>query len=187
VRRNWFVAAIVIGVVAIVIAAIAMRLSDDSSSNPSATEWANSVCASLATWKSSMQSLTDVQTLNADTLDQKIEDGQAATSTLVDELKALGRPDLESGAELQQELSNDVDQLQSSFDSMKETAQQITESGSFTLNDLAPLLPQFQALVADASKTVDALQNANVAESTKPELQAAFADAQSCQDLETNG
>ena len=29
-RRNWFIAAIVIGVVAIVVAAIAMRLSDDN-------------------------------------------------------------------------------------------------------------------------------------------------------------
>lgn len=33
VKQNWFIAAIVIGVLAIVIAAIAMRLSDDGSSS----------------------------------------------------------------------------------------------------------------------------------------------------------
>ena len=42
VRRNWFIAAIVIGVLAIVVAAVVMRLSDDGP--PTTAEWADAVC-----------------------------------------------------------------------------------------------------------------------------------------------
>jgi hypothetical protein len=189
VRRGWFVAAIVIGVAAIVVAAIAMRLTDDASPNasPSASEWASSVCSDLATWKTSISSLADVQTLTAATLNQKIDDAQAATSTLVDQLKALGRPDLESGDQLQQDLATSVDELQSTFDSMKQTAQQATQGGTLSIQALAPLLPQFQKLLGEASTMVKTLQDANVAASSKSELQSAFAGAQSCQDLSKNG
>jgi hypothetical protein len=41
VKQNWFIAAIVVGIVAIVIAAVAMRLSDDGAS--SSVAWAKSV------------------------------------------------------------------------------------------------------------------------------------------------
>ena len=48
-RRNWFIAAIVIGVLAIVIAAVVMRLTED---DPETTaEWADSVCTSLSDWR----------------------------------------------------------------------------------------------------------------------------------------
>jgi uncharacterized membrane-anchored protein YhcB (DUF1043 family) len=192
VRRNWFIAAIVLGVVAIAVAALAMRLkADNTTSKPTATEWASSVCTSLATWKSSIESLANVsgETLNQDTLSQKIDDAQVATETLVSDLKALGPPDLESGDQLEQDLSSDVDQLQASFDSLKQGALEATQAGSPAdfLKALGALGPQFQSLREAASKTVDDLQNANIAASAKSELQAAFASAQSCQDLKSNG
>lgn len=190
-RRNWFIAAIAVGVLAIAIAALAMRLTADSTGNPSATEWAGSVCTSLATWKSSIESLANVSggTLNQDTLSQKIDAAQVATDTLVSDLKALNPPDLESGDQLQQTLSSDADQLQTSFDTLKQGALEATQAGSPAgfLSALGALGPQFQSLRDAASKTVDDLQNANVASSAKSELQAAFANAQSCQDLKSNG
>jgi len=189
VRRGWFIAAIAIGVAAIVIAAIAMRLTGDASpdAKPSATEWASSVCTDLATWKSSVSSLADVQTLNAATLNQKIDDAQTATSTLVDQLEALGPPDLESGDQLKQDLTTSLDQLQSTFDSMKETAQQATQGGSLSIAALAPLAPEFQQLLQEASTIVKTLQSANVVANAKSELQSAFDDAASCQQLRGNG
>jgi hypothetical protein len=189
VLRGWFIAAIAIGVGAIVIAAVAMRLSDNGSSdaNPSTTDWASSVCSDLATWKSSVSSLADVQTLNAATLNQKIEDAQTATSTLVDQLEALGPPDLQSGDQLRQDLTTSTDQLRSTFDSMKETAQQATQGGSLSIPALAPLAPQFQQLLQEASTIVKTLENANVVSDAKSELQSAFSDAESCQQLRGNG
>ena len=191
-RRSWFVAAVVVGVAAIVIAAVAMRLSDDDGSgNPSATEWADSVCSSLATWKSSIESLADVGggTLTAETLQQKIDDGQAATKTLVDDLKALGPPDLQAGEQAKQQLSDDVDQISSTFATLQKGAQQATKAGSPAafVQELAKLGPQFQTLLDATSKTLQDLENADVAEQDKAELQAAFAGAQSCQSLQSSG
>ena len=54
-RRNWFIAAIGLGIAAIVIAAVAMRLSDDGP--PTTEEWAGSVCTSLSDWRESIASL----------------------------------------------------------------------------------------------------------------------------------
>jgi len=191
VRRNWFVAAIVIGVASIAIAALLMRLTADDESSPSASAWADSVCTSLGTWKSSIESLADVSTgtLNAETLAQKIDAAEEATATLVTELRDLGPPDLESGDTLEQELSAAADELQSSVGALKQGAEQASEAASpqeFP-KALAALAPQFQALLDRASATVDDLQNADLAGSAKAELQAAFADAESCQALTANG
>jgi len=189
VRRSWLGAAILLGIVAIVVAAIAMRLSDNGSSQPSAAEWADSVCSSLATWKSSIESLHDVSggTLTADSLNAKIDDGKAATQKLIDDLKALGPPDLQAGDQAKQQLTSDLDSIQSTFDQLQGAAQQATQGGKLSLPALAQLAPQFQALLDAASNTVDDVKSANVAEQDKAELQAAFADAQSCQALQSSG
>ena len=48
---------------------------------------------------------------------------------------------------------------------------------------MAALEPDFAALRTAISGTVTTLQNADVAESSKAELQQAFADAPSCESL----
>ena len=183
-RRNWFIAAIGIGIAAIVIAAVAMRLSDDDP--PTTEEWASSVCTSLSDWRESIVSLTDAggEPLTADSLRDKLGDASDATSDLVTQLRDLGPPDLESGEELEQQLDASVDELESSFDSVKDGAEEVADApaGEF-IQQLAALEPDFAALQTAISGTVTTLQNADVAESSKAELQQAFADAPSCESL----
>jgi hypothetical protein len=190
VRRSWFIAAVLLGVVAIAIAALAMRLSEDDG-NPSTTEWADAVCTDLATWKTSIESLADVSggTLTAETLSEKIDTAQEATQTLVTELEGLGPPDLESGDELQQQLSSSADELRSSFESLQQAAEQAAQAGAPAefLQGLTALAPQFQALLDAVQATVDDLRNANLSAEAKTELQAAFDGSQSCQELRGNG
>ena len=184
-RRNWFVAAIAIGVAAIVIAAIAMRLSDDG--GPETTqEWAEFVCSDLTDWKSSITALADTggEPLTADTLRDKLGDASDATSQLVSQLRDLGPPDLESGDQLEEQLDESTAELESSFDTLKESAEEAADAptGEF-LQQLAGLAPDFAALQTAISNTVTTLQDADVAEESKAELQQAFADAPSCQSL----
>ena len=77
-----------------------------------------------------------------------------------------------------------MDELESSFDSLKDGAEEAANApaGEF-LQQLAALEPDFAALQTAISGTVTTLQNADVAESSKAELQQAFADAPSCQSL----
>jgi hypothetical protein len=184
VRRNWFIAAIGIGIAAIVIAAVAMRLSDDSP--PTTEEWAGSVCTSLSDWRESITSLADAggEPLTADSLRDKVGDASDATSDLVTQLRDLGAPDLESGDELEQQLDASADELESSFESVKASAEEVADApaGEF-LQQLATLGSDFAALQTAISGTVTTLQNADVAEGSKAELQQAFADAPSCESL----
>ena len=185
-RRNWFIAAVVIGIAAIVIAAIAMRLSDDD--GPQTTEeWAGEVCTSLSDWRDSITSLADVsgEPLTADTLRDKLGEAEDATSDLVTQLRDLGPPDLEEGDELQQQLDESAAELESRFDDLKESAEAAADApASEFLQQLAGLTSDFAALQTAISTTVSSLENANVAEDSKAELQQAFADAPSCQALE---
>jgi hypothetical protein len=183
VRRNWFIAAIGIGIAAIVIAALAMRLSDDGP--PTTEEWADSVCTSLSDWRESIASLhAEGEPVTADSLRDKLGDASDATSDLVTQLRDLGPPDLESSEELEQQLDASVDELESSFDSVKDGAEEVADApaGEF-IQQLAALEPDFAALQTAISGTVTTLQNADVAESSKAELQQAFADAPSCESL----
>ena len=183
-RRNWFIAAIGVGIAAIVIAAVAMRLSDDGP--PTTEEWAGSVCTSLSDWRESIASLADDdgEPLTADALRGKLEDASDATSDLVSQLRDLGPPDLESNDELEQQLVAYVNELESSFDSLKDGAVVVADApaGEF-LQQLAALQPNVAALRTAISGTVTTLQSADVAESSKAELQQAFAEAPSCESL----
>ena len=187
-RRNWFIAAIVIGVVAIVVAAVAMRLSDDDSGAPQSTaDWAESVCTDLSDWRDSITSLADVsgQTLTPDLLREKLDTADSATTTLVSELRDLGPPDLAAGDELQQELQSSVDDLQSSYDDLKTAADEAADAGGAEfLQQLAGLATQFSSFVTAIQSTVDTLRNANVGAESKAELQQAFDDAPACQSLQ---
>jgi hypothetical protein len=185
VRRNWFIAAVVLGILAVVVAAVAMRLSDDGPK--SAEEWADSVCTSLSDWRASITSLADVggEPLTADSLREKLDDANAATSELVSELQDLGPPDLEGGDQAEEQLDKSTAQLESSYDALKESAEEAADAPpSEFLQQLAGLASEFAALQTTISTTVSTLQNADVAEESKAELRQAFADAPSCESLQ---
>jgi ABC-type transporter Mla subunit MlaD len=184
-RRNWFVAAIAVGLAAIVIAAAVMRLTADDDS--ATTAWADSVCASLGDWRASIVALTDVSGgLDEETLEQKLDDAEDATAQLVSELRDLGAPDLEAGDELEQQLESTVESLESKYETLKSDAEQALGAAGTSaelLQALASLAPQFQALLTSASGAVDELRGANLGADAKAELERAFADAESCQEL----
>lgn len=184
-RRNWFVAAVVIGVAAIVIAAVAMRLSDDGP--PTTEEWAGAVCTSFADWNESITSLADVggEPLTVDTLRDRLDEAGSATDELVTQLRDLGAPDLEAGDELQQQLDDSAAELESKFDALKESAEDVADApASEFLGQLAGVASDFAALQTAIATTVSSLQDANVADESRAELQQAFADAPSCQSLQ---
>ena len=184
-QRNWLIAAVALGLVAIVIAAVAMRLSDDEP--PTTQEWADAVCTSLSDWRTSIGDIADVsgEQLSADLLRERIDDAASATSELVTDLRDLGPPDLESGDELEQELDDLTADLEASFDELEENAEAAADApAGQLLGNLSALASAFAALQSQIGQAVTALQDADVAEESKAELQSAFADAPSCQSLQ---
>jgi hypothetical protein len=186
VRRNWLIAAVVLGLLAIVIAAVAMRLSDDDP--PTTQEWAGEVCASLSDWRTSIAGLADVsgEQLSADLLRDRIDEAETATSELVSELRGLGTPDLDAGNELDEQLDESTAELESGFDDLRESAEAAADApASEFLAALADLADDFAALQSEIAETVDDLRAADVADESKAELESAFANAPACQALQT--
>lgn len=187
-RSRWFIAAIVVGLAAIVIAVVASKLKDDGDSGTLTTaEWASAVCTDIGEWKSSITSLADVSggSLTKDSLQQKLSDAKAATDTLVSQLQDLGKPNVEASDELKQQLDSSATELRASYESLQSQAQDALSADSPTafLQGLAKLAPQFGQLLDQIQKTVDQLRSSNVAGDAKTELQQAFDDSESCQSL----
>src|SRR5262245_5451324 len=162
-----------------------MRLSDDGS--PTTEEWAGEVCTSFSDWRTSITSLADVsgEPLTPDTLRDKLDEASHATSELVTQLRDLGAPDLEAGDELRQQLDDAAEELESKYDTLRDSAEAAADAPpSEFLQQLAGLAPDFAALQTAISTTVSSLQNANVGDESKAELERAFADAPSCQSLQ---
>jgi hypothetical protein len=190
VRRNWFIAAIVIGILAIVIAAVAMRLSEDDGTESTA-EWADSVCTSLTDWRTSIAALADVsgEPLTADTLGDRLDEAGDATAQLVTDLRDLGRPDVVDGDEVEEALDDATDGLEESFRELQSAADDALEADdqSEFLAALAGLADDFQALLQQAGDVVATLQSASLFGEASAELEQAFADADSCQGLSDDG
>jgi hypothetical protein len=190
VRRNWLVAAAVVGVAVIVIAAVLGRVKDDDSGSVDTATWAESVCASLVDWRSSITSLADVsgETLTPELLGEKLDDAEAATDELVTELEDLGPPDLEAGDQVEQALDDAVGGLRTSYASLQAQAQDAVgvESPTEFLQALAALAPEFQSLLNQIRDTVASLQSASLFGEASAELEQAFASAGSCQELQAD-
>jgi len=191
VKRNWLLAAIVVGILVIVGAAIVARLADDDFTSVDTTEWADSVCSDLGEWRSAITGLADVGggELTPESLEQKLGDAGDATDELVDDLRRLGPPDVEAGGEAEQALDDAAEGLQDSFDSLRADAQGALDADTPTdfLQELAALAPQFQALLQQVQDTVASLQSASLFGEASAELEQAFADAESCQQLRAEG
>jgi hypothetical protein len=190
VRRNWLIAAIVVGIAAIVLAAVLARTLGDDDSGPSeeTVSWTSSVCTSLATWQASIESIANVAAtgLSKESLQQAFDDAATATDQLVSELKALGPPDLDSGAQVEQQLEASVDELSADYEEIKASAEQALDADSTAelLGALASLAPKFQELVASVNGMLETLQSEDVAAGAQDELEQAFSEAESCQELQ---
>lgn len=186
-RRSWLIAGVVVGIVAIVVAVVLVRASDEDSEATDTAAWAESVCSSLASWRSSIMSLADVsgETLTADLLRERLEEADAATDELVADLRELGPPDVEAGEEVERALDDAAAGLESSYESLKQAAQDALDAESPTefLEALAGLGDDFQGLLDRVEETVAALQSASLFGESSAELEQAFANSGSCQQL----
>ena len=109
---------------------------DDQSS---AEQWANTVCTDLNTWADSITTaITGVmsQGLSVTRSDLRTAANQAqnATSRLVDDLRAIGPPDTDSGEQAQQELQ----QLGDSIEQHANKTRELVEGASSARSAGAP-------------------------------------------------
>lgn len=178
----------VVVVVAVAVAAVVLVRDSSSESSPSSTtQWAGEVCTSLSKWRTSISSLANVSGIpTQDELRKKLTDAQVATEQLVTDLKNIGPPETSSGTQLKQELEQQGNQLQQSYENVKTGAQSAVNNASGTadlLRRLATVLPDFQKLLNEISTTIDTLQSSNVAGDSADEVRQGFEKAEPCKQL----
>jgi ABC-type transporter Mla subunit MlaD len=187
VRRNWLLAALVAVIAVIVAAVVIVRATDEDSGNLETSAWADSVCTSIADWRSSITSLADVSegTLSRDSLRERLDDAQAATEELVSDLRDLDPPQTEAGDELEQELDAAADEFETSFENLKTRGEEAldTDSTAEFLRALADLAPDAQGLLTSVATIIDTLESTNVPEESRDEVRQAFEDSEQCQAL----
>lgn len=87
---------------------------DSGDKTVSASEWADSICTSLSSWKSSVTDVSDSlkgSDLSQDELQNAADDVSDSTEAMVGDLQDAGRPETESG----QQAQDDVNQLSDEF------------------------------------------------------------------------
>lgn len=178
--RRSIVAATVAGVA--LLAAGCGSSSDSSSGDTSpTTEWADSLCTAVNTWKASITSIVDPiknGDISKDSLTTAVDDARGATDALISDLEGLGKPDTEAG----QEAKDSVDKLSTDLQSEVATIESELDSVSGIAGYIAAAPAIATALGnmgTDITSTVTTLQGLDA----KGKLQSAFADASNCADL----
>jgi hypothetical protein len=136
------------------------------------------VCSAITTWKDSVTSTTDSLrdgNLNADTLQSSVDDFENATSDFVDDLKGLGKPDTQAGAQAKESLDQLSGDLDDSISEIKSSVNDVSGvSGILTaVSEVSAALSTMSTSVSSTFSTLEGLDPGG-------ELEQAFRDAASC-------
>ena len=167
-------------VLAVALLAAGCGGSDDETSG--ASDWANSVCSAVSSWKTSVSSSRpggSIQggNLSENSLESAVDDVTDATKTLADDLKDAGRPDTADG----QKAKGVVDQLAGEIE---DGAQKIGDavddaSGGLHRGDLDDHRNPRHDGRSEVGAAVDQLEQLDPA----GELNDAFSNADECSSL----
>jgi methyl-accepting chemotaxis protein len=178
VRRTTSVAALLAG---LVLAAAGCGGSDDEATSTEA--WAAGLCTSISTWTTALgeagTALSDPSSLSVDGFKSTIEGAIDATGTFGDDLRGLGRPDTEAGSTASDELNQLADQLDDQRDELSATIDEDADTISDLLGKLSSITSTLTSMANEVGQTFDNLSNLDGA----AELESAFEDAESCQQL----
>jgi hypothetical protein len=155
--------------------------SGGSSDKKASEAYANSVCTAIGSWEQQIKSIaTDFSGgISQASLQAKVTQAEAATKTLVTQIKAVPPPDTSQGQAAKQQL----DQLSTDATTTVNAAQsamtgiQANASGATITAAVIALAPQVKNLVSSAQSAVKSLQSAGGS------LASAFKSADSCKSL----
>lgn len=155
---------------------------DDGGGGPSATDWANDLCSAITQWTESVQatsnSLRDGN-LSEDSLEEAANDFKSATQEFVDEVRGLGVPDTEAGDQAKEE----IDELADSVDENVKKIEDAVEGDSGLAATVSAVTGALSAMGQQLAAAFSSLEQLDAG----GELEDAFRDAESCDELSNEG
>lgn len=170
----------------VVVAALALSVAgcggDAGGGQPTASEWADDFCTSVTDWTEELQQIRDgvgdPSSLSADTLQQAARDANAASDELIDDVRALGTPDLESGEDVKASVQTFADSVEAERDKIEaavEDASEITGIGGA----VAAIGTSLSAMATAFQTTFETLESRDVS----GELESALEQSSACDEI----
>ena len=154
--------------------------SDDS--QPSSTaDWADGVCTAITTWTDSVKTAADPLKsgdISEDSLQSAADDVKSATDTLESDLKDLGQPDTEAG----EQAKDSLDQLSSDLSTDTDTIESAVEDVS-GVSGIAAAATTVTTTLTKMQTQITSTYTSLTQLDAKGELETAFQEASSCQQL----
>jgi hypothetical protein len=159
---------------------------DEAEENPTAA-WAGGFCNAVTSWQDELESIasrfSDASDLSPEGLQSAAEDARSATDALVDDLRELGRPETDSGDEVQSAVDGLSTTIESEAAKIEETA-----NGVSGLTDLPGAITMISTSVSTMltalSDTVTTIRGSDV--DVEGELEAAFEDSPECDEISSS-
>jgi hypothetical protein len=149
-----------------------------------AEKWADSVCTDVSTWQSQVKQATDDISAKLQSpaqgvlpaIKQDVRKAVDATGQLTNDLKALGKPDTESGAQAKQQVDALASQLDAAVTKARQTLDNLPAGAGprETATAFTPLAPELKSLATSTKSTLSSIQAAG------SDMKDGFDKADSC-------
>lgn len=175
--------ALVAAVLALALLAAACGGDDEpAAGEATANEWADGFCTAVTMWTDDLEEIGDTvgdpSSLSVDTIEQAAQDANAATEEFVDDVRALGAPDTESGNDVE----DAVEALADSVDTERDEIEQAIDDASGITGvtaAVATIGASLSAMATALQSTFETLENADL----DGELQAALEQSSACDEI----
>jgi hypothetical protein len=171
------------GAILALIATLAMLAAGcGSSSDTKANEaYANSVCSAIGSWQQEIKGIaTDFSGgVSLASLQTKVTQAEAATKTLVSQIKAVSPPDTSQGQAAKQQLDQLTTDINNTVDAASTALAEVqaNPSAAAVSATVATLAPQVQSLASETNSAISTLKSAGGS------LASAFKSTDSCKSL----
>jgi hypothetical protein len=143
--------------------------------------YANGVCTAIGSWTTEVKSLATVPSggITKAAVDAKLSRFEAATRTLISQIKAVPPPNTSEGQTAKKQIDQLAAQVQATSAAVKSAAAKLPANATVAqiVSELSKLVPQFQTLKSSAQSTVKTIQSAGGS------LASAFKNERTCKQL----
>ncbi len=155
---------------------------DETADEDPTAAWASGFCTAVTTWRDDLESITsqfsDTSNFSEEALRSAADDADSATDQLVDDLRALGRPETESGEEVESSIEELSTTLENEAAAIEDTAQGVSGLAELP-SAISSISTSLSAMATAFADTWTVIQNASV----DSELETAFEDSPECEQI----
>jgi hypothetical protein len=176
---RWLITAPILALLAVlVLVGAGCGGSSDTKANEA---YANSVCSAIGSWEQQIKSIATsfIGGVSQASFEASITQAEAATKTLVTQIKAVPPPDSSQGQAAKQQLDQLTTDINNTVDAAQTAITQIQANPSAAAigATVATLAPQVQSLASETNSAISSLKDAGGS------LASAFKSTDSCKSL----